>query len=135
MVDLEMLSAALKRPGYSKTGLAKALGKAPSAVTLLVRGERRIMANEVPLIEAYLNSSIRASVAPGDTGGAMEALEDLARTAERRFELLDQKERHAREANDYVAAEQARVAGGEAAMFAVNVRNRIAALTAAPKKH
>jgi phage repressor protein C with HTH and peptisase S24 domain len=44
----------LKKPGKNQVGLAAALGRAPSAVTSLLQGTRRLMADEIPVIAAYL---------------------------------------------------------------------------------
>jgi hypothetical protein len=51
---LRWIEAGLAKPGKSKKGLASALGRFPSAVTNLIRGNRRIAADELPLIAAYL---------------------------------------------------------------------------------
>jgi hypothetical protein len=44
----------LDKPGKSRKGLATALGRFPSAVTLLLKGGRDIKAHELPVIAAYL---------------------------------------------------------------------------------
>lgn len=53
-MDRQVIAASLKKTGLPKTGLAKALGIAPSAVTAMLKGERLIKAGEVPKIRAYL---------------------------------------------------------------------------------
>lgn len=53
-MELHDIVEGLKKPGKSKLGLAKALGRQPSAVTSLLKGARRIQASEVPIIQDYL---------------------------------------------------------------------------------
>lgn len=53
-LDIELIKAALERTGKNKIGLAKALGRQPSAITALLQGARRVQADEVPVIVAYL---------------------------------------------------------------------------------
>lgn len=53
-MDLEQLRQALEQPGKSKAGLAKAIGRSPSAVTAILKGDRRVQLDEWPLIEQYL---------------------------------------------------------------------------------
>jgi len=53
-VDLQDIRAALKKPGKSKSGLAKALGRQPSAVTALLNGGRDLKAREIPVVIEYL---------------------------------------------------------------------------------
>jgi repressor LexA len=53
-LDIELIKAGLERSGKNKIGLAKALGRQPSAITALLQGQRRVQAEEVPVIVAYL---------------------------------------------------------------------------------
>ncbi len=53
-MDIELIKAGLERTGKSKIGLAKALGRQPSAITAMLQGQRRVQAEEVPVIVAYL---------------------------------------------------------------------------------
>lgn len=53
-MDIEIIKAALDRPGKSKGGLAQAMGVGNSAITALLKGERQIKAHEVPMIAEYL---------------------------------------------------------------------------------
>lgn len=53
-MDIRQIEEALKKPGKTKSGLAKALGRQPSAVTALLSGERELKAREIPIIEQYL---------------------------------------------------------------------------------
>lgn len=54
-MSVEWIIEGLKKPGKSKSGLAAALGRSPSMVTdLLKPGGRRLKADEVPLVAAYL---------------------------------------------------------------------------------
>lgn len=66
----------LEKPGKNATGLAKALGRNPSAVTRIVSGERLVKANELPLISSYLGE-------PAPIVGKMAATEapDVARVS------------------------------------------------------
>ena len=56
-MDLKWLAEQLDRPGYSQAGLARALGKDAAAVNRMLKGDRQIKANELPVIAAYLNST------------------------------------------------------------------------------
>src|SRR4051812_33804043 len=48
------IEKALEQPGKSKSGLAKALGKHPNVVTNILKRERRVQLDELPLIKRYL---------------------------------------------------------------------------------
>lgn len=54
-MDIEWIKKGLTKPGKSNSGLAKALGRAPSAVTALLNGGRQIKASEVAIIARYLD--------------------------------------------------------------------------------
>ncbi|MFI5001060.1 MAG: S24 family peptidase [Reyranellales bacterium] len=56
-MDIKWLAEQLDRPGYSQAGLARALGKDAAAVNRMLKGERQIKANELPVITAYLNAT------------------------------------------------------------------------------
>ncbi|MDQ0473212.1 LexA family transcriptional regulator [Labrys wisconsinensis] len=58
----------LARPGKSQTGLARALGRAPSAVSALLKGTRQLKAREIPLVAAYLEVSPPGAMAAGGPG-------------------------------------------------------------------
>ena len=49
-----MISRVLKDRGLSKSGLAEALNVPNSAITAMLQGDRRILADEVPIIRKYL---------------------------------------------------------------------------------
>lgn len=53
--DLTWIEEGLKQPGKTQIGLASALGRAPSMVTDLLKGRRRLKADEVDRIAAYLD--------------------------------------------------------------------------------
>lgn len=53
-MDLKWLAEQLNRPGYSQAGLARALGKSPSAVSRILSGDRQIKLQEAAQILAYL---------------------------------------------------------------------------------
>ncbi|MFO1157388.1 MAG: S24 family peptidase [Reyranellaceae bacterium] len=59
-MDPKWLKDMLGRPGYSQAGLAAALGRNPSAINRMVRGERQIKANELPVILRYLDEPVGA---------------------------------------------------------------------------
>lgn len=62
-MTIEWILEGLKKPGKSRSGLAAALGRSPSMVTdMLKPGGRRLKADEVPLVAAYLEV---APPAPG----------------------------------------------------------------------
>lgn len=54
---LRWIERGLSKPGKSKKGLAQALGRFPSAVTKLVKGERSIKAHEIAAIADYLDEA------------------------------------------------------------------------------
>lgn len=57
LMDLKWLAEMLDRPGYSQAGLARALGKDAAAVNRMLKGERQIKANELPVITGYLKTA------------------------------------------------------------------------------
>ena len=56
-MDLKWLAEQLDRPGYSQAGLARAMGKDAAAINRMLKGERQIKANELPLILGYLDTA------------------------------------------------------------------------------
>lgn len=54
MTELQWILDGLQKPGKTQTGLAKALGRAPSAVTALLQGKRDLKAREISTIARYL---------------------------------------------------------------------------------
>jgi phage repressor protein C with HTH and peptisase S24 domain len=76
-MDHKWLKEMLERPGYSQAGLAAALGRNPSAVNRMVRGERQIKASELPIIMKYLGEPIGAATAAAPPPNARFA-EDAA---------------------------------------------------------
>lgn len=63
-MDYDWITAALKKPRTRK-GLAEAMGVSPSAVTLLLKGERRLQANELPKVADYLGVSVPSTLLGG----------------------------------------------------------------------
>ncbi len=53
-MDKSWIIEGLKKPGKTRTGLAKALARAPSMVTALLREERELKVREVSIIARYL---------------------------------------------------------------------------------
>jgi hypothetical protein len=61
-MDIREIQEGLKKPGKSKSGLAKALGRQPSAVTSLLKGERQLKAHEIKIIREYLELSSQVPI-------------------------------------------------------------------------
>lgn len=73
-MDLKQIRSGLEKPGKSKRGLAAALGRQPSMVTALLRGERQLKASEIPVVERYLELSADTTVPlVGYVGAGAEA--------------------------------------------------------------
>ena len=53
-MTVDWIRAGLKRTGKTRSGLAKALGRSPSAVTDLLNGHRRLRADEIAIVSEYL---------------------------------------------------------------------------------
>jgi hypothetical protein len=53
-LTVDWIRAGLKRTGKTRSGLAKALGRSPSAVTNLLNGHRRLRADEIAIVAEYL---------------------------------------------------------------------------------
>src|ERR1700760_3896962 len=53
-VTVDWIRAGLKHTGKTRSGLAKALGRSPSAVTDLLNGHRRLRADEIAIVSDYL---------------------------------------------------------------------------------
>src|SRR5882672_1739590 len=78
---LTWIREGLAKPGKSQSGLARAINRAPSAVSALMKGERDLKAKEIPLIAAYLEveppglaaSAARAAQLPYPAGGIQDA--------------------------------------------------------------
>ncbi len=54
MGELDWILQGLEKPGKTRSGLAAALGKAPSAVTDLLQGKRQLKASEIKTVAGYL---------------------------------------------------------------------------------
>lgn len=63
-MDLQWIIDGLKKPGKTKTGLADAIGRAPSAVTALLNGKRELKAREVKVVANYLEVDPPAGAVP-----------------------------------------------------------------------
>mgnify|MGYP001033910366 CR=1 FL=1 len=61
----QWLADGLKKPGKSAQGLAKKLGRNPSVVTRMTGGTRRIHAEEIPVISAYIEEPAPQVEQPG----------------------------------------------------------------------
>src|SRR5208282_3786031 len=53
-MTVDWIRDALRETGKTRSGLAKALGRSPSAVTDLLNGSRRLRADEIAVAAAYL---------------------------------------------------------------------------------
>lgn len=53
-MGLKWIRDGLRKSGKTQAGLARALGLAPPAVSRLLKGERQLKADEVPVIARYL---------------------------------------------------------------------------------
>ena len=53
-MTVEWIRAGLVRTGKTRSGLARALGRSPSAVTDLLNGHRRLRADEIAIVAEYL---------------------------------------------------------------------------------
>lgn len=53
-MDIDDIRRGLEKAGKSKSGLAAALGRQPSAVTALLKGERELKAREIAVVARYL---------------------------------------------------------------------------------
>ncbi len=51
---IEWILAGLRKTGKTRSGLARALGRSPSAVTDLLKGHRRLRADEIAVVSDYL---------------------------------------------------------------------------------
>jgi phage repressor protein C with HTH and peptisase S24 domain len=69
-MDIKWLAEQLDRPGYSQAGLARALGRDPASVSRMLKGERQIKANELPLIERYLDAVPESDTRPAPNAPA-----------------------------------------------------------------
>lgn len=52
--DVEWIRIGLQEEGKTQSGLAKVLGRSPSAVTAMLKGERIVKDFEIPIIREYL---------------------------------------------------------------------------------
>lgn len=71
-MDLQEIKQGLSKPGKTKSGLAKALGRNPSAVTDLLKGDRQLKASEIPKVRAYLELNPVVPIV-GSVGASAEA--------------------------------------------------------------
>ena len=53
-MTVDWIRIGLKRTGKTRSGLARALGRSPSAVTDLLNGHRRLRADEIATVSEYL---------------------------------------------------------------------------------
>lgn len=69
MDDLDWIRKGLEKPGKTQTGLAEALGVSPSAVTMLLKGDKKgkrrlLKAHEIPKAAVYLEAEPPGSIIP-----------------------------------------------------------------------
>lgn len=63
-MDLDLIRQGLTKPGKSKGGLARVLGRSPAVVTEILKGNRPVRLEEVPKIEDYLEIGPRQARVP-----------------------------------------------------------------------
>lgn len=83
---VDEIERALKKPGKSKSGLARALGREPPAVTGILNRRRKIKVDELPRIREYLELEpvVRVVGSVGASSGEVyygEANDDPGETA------------------------------------------------------
>jgi plasmid maintenance system antidote protein VapI len=87
-MDIKLIEQALKKPGKSKSGLARALGRQPSAVTDILKGGREIKARELPIIAEYLELRVpEYNEVAKPTPAELSAVETIKSLLERVAEL------------------------------------------------
>lgn len=60
-MDIDTIRKGLEKPGKSQRGLATAMGIDPTAVSRLMKGERKLQLHEVAKVLAYLDAAIPES--------------------------------------------------------------------------
>lgn len=78
MSDVEWIKRGLSASGKSQAELARRMGLNPSAVTRLLKGERTLLAREVPVIERFLGVEAPDAVRTLDDGGRLYAPDEPA---------------------------------------------------------
>jgi phage repressor protein C with HTH and peptisase S24 domain len=79
MDELAWIRRGLQKPGRTQSGLARALGRSPSAVTALLKGERQLKVREIAIIADYLGEEPPPNVAiPAPEPGAQMILRNNA---------------------------------------------------------
>ena len=53
-MSIDWIIRGLEKPGKSRIGLAKAMGRSPSMITALLNGDRQLKASEIPVVANYL---------------------------------------------------------------------------------
>lgn len=71
-MEIREIERALGKPGKTRSGLAKALGRNPSAVTDLLQGKRQLKASEIPKVARYLEMEPVVPIV-GSVGAGAEA--------------------------------------------------------------
>ena len=86
-MTVDWIRAGLKHTGKTRSGLAKALGRSPSAVTDLLNGHRRLRADEIAIVAEFLGIEPPRLLG----GGSRPMPEDarVIRTEPRPFTLAD----------------------------------------------
>lgn len=79
-MDIEWIAKGLEKPGKTKQGLAKALGRHPAVVTNILSGKRAIKARELELIAKYIeiDPPEQPAVAPKPTIATVYVVGDVA---------------------------------------------------------
>ena len=53
-MTVDWIRAGLRKTGKTRSGLARAIGRSPSAITDLLNGHRRLRADEIAMVSEYL---------------------------------------------------------------------------------
>jgi SOS-response transcriptional repressor LexA len=68
-MDIQWILDGLEKPGKTRAGLAKALGRHPAVVTNFLSGKREIKAREIAIIARYLDVDAPATVKSSRSDG------------------------------------------------------------------
>lgn len=73
-MEIAEIRRGLEKPGKSQRGLAKAMGIEASAVSRLLKGERKLQLHEVQKVQAYLSESSPESTQPARENSSSESI-------------------------------------------------------------
>jgi len=70
-MNIDWIERGLRKPGKTQSGLARALGRNPSTVTALLKGQRRLQLHEIAMVAEYLEVTPPSDL--GSNGSATTA--------------------------------------------------------------